>query len=703
VILSPQRNSWRVDRASRAAVLIDGGQYFAAVREALLKAHSTVFIVGWDVDSRTRLVGESGKADDGFPEELAPFLSALVSRRPKLAVYVLMWDYSLIYALEREPLPVVSLHWRTPRRIRFCLDDDLPLGASHHQKIVVVDDSVAFSGGQDLTIRRWDNREHNVINPHRVDPAQVPYAPFHDVQAIVDGEAALGLAKLVRERWARGACERPPPIRPRGDRWPESVVPDLTSINVGIARTCPATQDLADIREVEALFLDSIDHAERTIYIESQYFTAPQFIERLVARMKEKADLEALVVLPKHAHSWIEQQTMQPGLLRSMQVLRSAGLSTRVQLLYPSVTQDGRVIDTMVHSKVMVVDDALIRVGSANLNNRSFGLDTECDLAFEAQTPEHRAAILQIRNRLIGHHCGVTADKVTQTIAEIGSLIETAVSLHENGHGLAAIDTGGDGPGPLSPVESFADPERPIEVPSLLEGFVGKRPPIRRLGRVIRLIGVGLVVVGLTLAWRYTPLSEWLDAAVIQETFEEIADMRSAPLIVIAAFVVGGLLVFPVLLLIAATAAAFGPWFGFAYAACGALASALVTYGLGRVIGGRTLDTVLGPRLNRIRRNIARRGVLAIAAVRMVPIAPFTLVNLVAGATRIPLLDYVFGTILGMAPGLVLMSALGYQIFSIITHPTWTNVLLLLAAVVAWVGLSIGVQALLIRSRRFQA
>jgi phospholipase D1/2 len=684
-------------------VLVDAGQYFGAVREALLEAHSTVFIVGWDVDSRTRLVGESGKADDGFPEELAPFLSALVSRRPKLVIYLLVWDYSLIYALEREPFPVVSFHWRTPRRIRFCLDDDLPLGASHHQKLVVVDDAVAFSGGLDLTVRRWDTREHNAINPRRIDPAYVPYAPFHDVQAVVDGEAALGLARLVRERWSRGACERPPPIRARGDRWPGSVVPDLSDVNVGIARTCPATRDASDIREVEALFLDSIDHAERMIYIESQYFTSGRFIDRLVARMKEKPDLEAVVVLPKHAHSWLEQQTMQPGLLRSIEALTGAGLSSRVRLLYPRVAQGDRVVDTMVHSKVMAVDDALIRVGSANLNNRSFGLDTECDLAFEAQTAEHRQAILQIRNRLIGHHCGVAADKVAETIARTGSLVETALSLHENGHALAPIDIGGDAPGPLSPVESFADPERPIEVPAFVEGFVGKRPPARRLGRVIKLIVMGLVVLGLALAWHYTPLAEWLDAAVIQETFEDIADMQSAPLIVIAAFVVGGLLVFPVLLLIAATAAAFGPVFGFAYAGCGAIASALVTYGLGRFIGGRTLDTVLGPRLNRIRRNIARRGVLAIAAVRMVPIAPFTLVNLVAGATRIPLLDYLFGTILGMAPGLVLMSALGYQIFSIITHPTWTNVLLLFVAVAGWIGLSIAVQALLIRSRRFQA
>jgi phosphatidylserine/phosphatidylglycerophosphate/cardiolipin synthase-like enzyme/uncharacterized membrane protein YdjX (TVP38/TMEM64 family) len=703
VILRPQRNTWRIERAARAALLIDAGQYFAAVRQALLGARSTVFILGWDIDSRTRLVGESGKANDGLPEELGPFLSELVRRRPALNVYILVWDYSVLYALERELFPSVSLHWRTPRRIRFCLDDDLPIGASHHQKIVVVDDSIAFSGGLDLTTRRWDTREHRADERHRVDPVLAPYPPFHDVQAVVDGKAALALAELARERWSRGACERPPPIHPVGERWPESIAPDLADIDVGIARTHPTSQEASDIREVEALFFDSVDHAERMIYIETQYLTSSRFAERLVARMREKPNLEVIVVVPKFAHSWLEKQTMQAGLLRSMRALTGAGLSDRVRLLYPQVTQGDCTIDTMVHSKVMVVDDALIRVGSANLNNRSLGLDTECDLAFEAQTPEHRQAIARLRDGLLGHHCGVAAEVVAAKLAQTGSLIEAALALSSGGHALVPVEFDAETPGDVTPLESFADPERPIELPAFVQGFVGKRPPARRLGRFVKPLALAFFVVGLLLAWQFSPLSTWLDTGVIRSVLDEIADMPSAPFIVIALFIAGGVMVFPVLLLIAATAATFGPWLGFAYAGAGALASALVTYGLGVLLGRQAIDGVLGPRLNRIRRSIARRGVLAVAAVRMVPVAPFTLVNLVAGAIRIPLADYVLGTILGMAPGLILMSALGHQIFTMITEPTLGNMLLLLVALLVWIGLTIGLQALLIRSRRFQA
>src|SRR3546814_6380686 len=85
---------WLAETASRAAVLRDGSTYFGALRQALLDARHEILIVGWDIDSRTPLVGGSGAADDGLPRELGAFLSALVQRRPKLSIRLLLWDYS---------------------------------------------------------------------------------------------------------------------------------------------------------------------------------------------------------------------------------------------------------------------------------------------------------------------------------------------------------------------------------------------------------------------------------------------------------------------------------------------------------------------------------------------------------------------------------------------------------------------------------
>ena len=371
-ILQPGRNVWRRELADRAALLCDAGQYFGALRNAFIKAQSSIFIIGWDIDSRTRLVGEDCTPSDGYPEGLIDLLSALAKERPKLAVHLLVWDYSLLYAVERELFPHISIHWRTPRRVRYCLDDDLPLGASHHQKIVTVDDRVAFCGGLDLTTRRWDTRQHRFHEPGRADLAGVPYPPFHDVQALVDGNAALALAELARERWRRGACQRAPPLCPVDDPWPDGVEPDLAAIPVGIARTFPETENKKEIREIEALHFDMIDHAERTIYIENQYLTSLRFADRLAKRMQARPELEALVVTPKAAHSWLEERTMQSGLARCVRVFQDAGVTTD-RLLYPQVECNGSNVDTMVHSKVMIVDDGLLRVGSANLNNRSLG------------------------------------------------------------------------------------------------------------------------------------------------------------------------------------------------------------------------------------------------------------------------------------------------------------------------------------------
>ncbi len=120
--------------------------------------------------------------------------------------------------------------------------------------------------------------------------------------------------------------------------------------------------------------------------------------------------------------------------------------------------------------------------------------------------------------------------------------------------------------------------------------------------------------------------------------------------IVLAIFLAGGLVAFPVTVLIAATAATFGPWLGFLYAACGALASALLTYFIGALARPRCAAKLDGAAPHPYPRTHRRQGVLAIAAIRMVPIAPFTLVNMVAGASGIKLLDYVAGTLLGSAP-----------------------------------------------------
>ena len=204
-ILRAKRNVWRIERANRAAALIDGAAFFAAVRQAFRNARHSIFVLGWDIDSRMRLVGETNQPDDGLPATLADFLTELVRLRPELKINLLLWNYSLLYANERELSPRLSLQWSTPEQISLSLDNIVPFGCSQHQKIIVVDNALAFCGGLDLTIRRWDTAAHASDNPARVDPSGHTFKPFHDVQMMVDGKAAHALAEIACERWATAA------------------------------------------------------------------------------------------------------------------------------------------------------------------------------------------------------------------------------------------------------------------------------------------------------------------------------------------------------------------------------------------------------------------------------------------------------------------------------------------------------------------
>jgi phosphatidylserine/phosphatidylglycerophosphate/cardiolipin synthase-like enzyme/uncharacterized membrane protein YdjX (TVP38/TMEM64 family) len=694
--LRPQHNVWRIERANRAAVLIDAAAFFAAVRGACLKAERSILVVGWDIDSRTQLVGADGHPADGFASGFADFLSELVQARPDLHIHLLLWDYSLLYAGERELLPRLSLGWRTPERVTLCIDNSVPFGSSQHQKIVVVDDALAFSGGLDLTIRRWDTTAHAAENSHRVDPSGHPYRPFHDVQMMVDGPAARALALLARERWCRANGGKPQ-VEPHGDPWPETVRPDFTDVEVGIARTQPRYESEGEVREAERLFVDSIDLAERAIYIENQFLSAPLVADRLADRLRRRPGLEVVIVAPRSHDSWVERHTMRNGRIRFWRRISAAG-GSRVRLLYPAVEQGGRATDTMIHSKVMVVDDRFLRIGSANLNNRSMGADTECDLAIEARTDGARAAVLDIRNRLLGEHCGVTSGDVASFLARHGSLVRAADELGANGHSLRAIDDGEPDEGGLAGVvERLADPPRPIRPVRLARHLLARLRPL------LVALACALAVLGIALAWRYTPLSDLATADNVHSVMRSVHDEPWAIVVVVAVFVLAGVIVFPLNLLVLTTAAVFGPWLGILYGGAGTVSSGLFMFFIGGRLGREALYRMLGERWRHGLEGVRKRGLLTVVTFRLLPIAPFTFVNLAAGASGIRFVDFLVGTLIGMLPGLVLMSVMGDRIIRILADPDAGDIAIVALCVAALIGLAVLAQALLGRRGRDRA
>jgi phosphatidylserine/phosphatidylglycerophosphate/cardiolipin synthase-like enzyme/uncharacterized membrane protein YdjX (TVP38/TMEM64 family) len=685
-ILREGRNCWKIVRASRLKFLIDGAAYFAALTEAFEQARESIFIVGWDFDSRISL---NPGAERGAHANLGAYLNALVARRRNLHVHILVWDFAMIFALDRETPPFFGPDWRHHPRIHFHMDGNHPVGASHHSKIVVVDDSVGFVGGLDLARGRWDTPEHRPQDPRRSDFNGACLPPHHDVQIAVDGELAASLGSMARERWllATGKAARRAGSAAGLDRWLASLRPDVADVDVAIARTSPEHGGQKACREIEKLFEDAIAAARRWIYMENQYLTSAVIGTALARRLSQADGPEVVMVISKACSGWLETATMDVLRARLLKRLVDADRYRRLRVYCPVMGDEQR--DCMsVHSKVMVIDDEFVRVGSANLSNRSMGLDTECDLAFEAKGRKDVAqAIARFRNSLVAEHLAVSPEKVAELCARNHSLIATIRSLRGNDQrSLALVDC--SVPAWLDqmiPESAILDPESPLAPEKLVDEFVLSEQNGSASGALLRGLLILICLGGLAAAWRWTALGEWVDLETISAWTATLGDDSSAPLWVVGAFLLGGIVCFPVTVLILAVAYALEPWLAIVCSLLGCIASAVFLYGIGYLLGRKTVVRVAGRRLNRVNRLISRHGVLAVAAVRLLPVAPFSLVNLAAGAVHVPFRDFVFGTLLGMSPGVMAITVLESQIEQMIERPSLTSLTLLVAILLAMI------------------
>ncbi|CDO08262.1 phospholipase [Mycolicibacterium cosmeticum] len=430
-VLVPGRTCWKTEHADHVAFVVDGADYLRHVKAAMLRAQHRIILVGWDFDGRTTL--EPAEPTLPGPNQLAALLYWLLWKRPGLQIYVLKSNLRLLpvfddlwYGLT----PVRVLNTLSGRRIRFAVDGAHPTGAVHHQKIVVVDDVVAFCGGIDLTLGRWDTPEHLDDNGFRRG-----YGPRHEVAAAVDGQAARALGEVARDRWAAATGQVLPGLDVAHLAWPRGLEPDVRDVEVGIARTSPDLPGREEVREVEALNLAAIAAARHTIYLENQYLASRTVAEALAGRLREPDGPEVVIVLPRRSESRLEQQAMDSARKLLLDELWAADEHRRFGVYWP-VTAGGQPV--YIHSKVLVVDDRLLRIGSSNLNNRSMGFDSECDVAIEAEGPEAgagdplRETITAFRDRLIAEHLGVDA-------ADFGSALHGSTFLAAV---EALIDTG---------------------------------------------------------------------------------------------------------------------------------------------------------------------------------------------------------------------------------------------------------------------
>ncbi|MDT5017438.1 MAG: hypothetical protein QOD39_3598 [Mycobacterium sp.] len=437
-LLTPGQTCWRVEPAEQFACIIDAADYFKHVKAAMLRAQHRILLIGWDFDAR--MTFERGAKTLPGPNLLGAFLYWMLWKRPALEVYLLRSNLRLLAAFDDiwfgvTPVPV--LNRVTSKRIHFAVDGAHPTASVHHQKIAVIDDATAFCGGIDLTADRWDTPAHEHDTRRRRTMGR-SYGPRHEVGAAVDGAAARALGELARARWHTATAQSLAPVDAKHATWPTKLDPSLRDVEIGISRTLPELDGRSEIREVEALNLAAIAAARHTIYLENQYLAARRIVDALAARLRENDGPEIVIVLPRRGNNRLERETMDGARHRLIQVLWAADEHRRLGVYWPAT--DGG-IPIYIHSKVMVVDDRLLRVGSSNLNNRSMGFDSECDVAIEADSnssrdDEVRRQITSVRHQLVSEHLGVSVSELETATLETRSLLKAVEALRERGKRL---------------------------------------------------------------------------------------------------------------------------------------------------------------------------------------------------------------------------------------------------------------------------
>nr|WP_314434450.1 phospholipase D-like domain-containing protein [uncultured Brevundimonas sp.] len=415
-LLTPGPGIWRTEVAHRFSVLMENEAYFDALASSIHKAERSIVVLGWQFDPRTHLDPETRPSDKAA--EIGRQLRMLVKKKPDLDVRLLIWKSPLLIAASQGFYPHRAQRWFRKRMVEFRMDSPGPIGACHHQKVIVIDDRIAFVGGGDISTDRWDSEEHLDGDPRRALPNGLICKARHEVMAVLDGPAARALGDLARERWFRATWERTIADEVVSDPWPQGVPVQMTDVPVGIARTEPKWAGRHEVRENEALHLEAIRRAKKLIYMENQYFTSPVIAAALAERLAEEDGPEVVLISTGRSPSWFDSLTMDTARAEVLHRLESADRHNRFHAFSPLTADGDRII---VHAKVTIIDDRLLRIGSSNLNNRSMGLDTECDIAAEPADEAGRARIRTYRQHAIGHWIGVSGQDYAEVEAVMGS------------------------------------------------------------------------------------------------------------------------------------------------------------------------------------------------------------------------------------------------------------------------------------------
>jgi phosphatidylserine/phosphatidylglycerophosphate/cardiolipin synthase-like enzyme len=400
-----------VREGCRVKVLIDGEQALPAMVEAIEGAKSHVHIAGWHASPDFRPTRQPGAPT------LRELLAAVAERA---SVRVLLWAGPPVPAFEptRGRARRACREFMRDSKVRCVLDSRERTLHCHHEKLVIVDDEIAFVGGMDFTAMegdRHDSSEH---------PADRPIG-WHDLTMRADGPVVADVAEHFRQRWSEVAGEPLPPVRTPG--------PAGTS-TVQFVRTIPEkTYDFAprgDFSLLESHLL-ALRSANRLVYLENQFLWSPEITEVLIEKLRRPPDerFRVVLVLPRKPSNGADTTRGQLG--RLLDADDDAG-----RLLAVTLTSHGgeKSVPVYVHAKLGIVDDTWMTVGSANLNEHSLFNDTEANLV-----TDDAEVIRETRLRLWAEHLERPVSDVDGDPADVVDTLWRPFAERHDSHRLTLL------------------------------------------------------------------------------------------------------------------------------------------------------------------------------------------------------------------------------------------------------------------------
>lgn len=704
------RNCWKTCNADHAALLIDSSNYYGALYESICRAQRSIFVLGWDIDSRIRLRRGKDAKDAAEPVTFFDLICAKAHDNPDLQIYLNRWDYSVFFMSQREPFWVRKWKRCGMDNIHVCLDNAIPMAACHHQKIVVIDDEIAFWGGMDVALGRWDWRDHHVKNLFRSDPSGLPdprkktrYGPYHDIQAVVAGPVVSYYAQLVRERWRNASNIKPISVSAyQGtdlpQSWPPSFTPQFKDVSFALARTLPPILGKKAVHESLHMFLDEIAVAENFIYIENQYLACDEIAEALNRRLREKPELRLLAVSCDKPQGIIEKKAMWGGRLKFQDILLQGDTGDRVALTYPVCRENNVEKSIHIHSKLMIIDDKYLHLGSSNIANRSMGMDTEFDVTIIGDDQKSRRKIEDIRNDLLREHCGREISEIKKIIKDgmpVGIFTEDYPTSTQHLRRLNDVPYRKERF--ISLARWAGDPQKPI-IPMSWTHILYRRKESRFPPPVTLL----LILMALVAAWLlrgYLPDIHYGSLDQATTLFKDLSSSVWAVPAAMGIYILGSMAFFPLTAMTGACVVVFGPVKGVFISFIGAILGGVFGYGIGRLIGWRRLEKIFGKKSSILQEKIKDTGIIGVTLIRLLPIAPYPLVNMALGVADVPINNFIIGTIFGLIPGKLAIAVAGDGFLKAFKHPDPHNLAYLGGGMILWLVMIFATQKIV---RRFQ-